>query len=262
MARQRTLNPCTGGSNPSSPAWFVDGCGDRFWDDTTATFTTKAPYLTIKVPNGNEVWNRGLDYFIEWSGNIEEDVILELYKENEYVSLIDTVVNTDAYLWSIPPSLDSACNYHVSIRSVENDAIQDVSDITFAINDSSCSVNTVPYVEVISPNGGEVLNRMNDVEISWENTTGETVKVELMKGYEEILAVLYEMLKPSVKAGRKLEEDTDLVADLGLDSLKVMTLVEEVEDYFDMSIPLNILANVRTIKDFATQLQQLTEEGQ
>jgi acyl carrier protein len=59
-----------------------------------------------------------------------------------------------------------------------------------------------------------------------------------MKGYEEILAVLYERLKPSVKAGRKLEEDTDLVADLGLDSLKVMTLVEEVEDYFDISIPL------------------------
>jgi acyl carrier protein len=83
-----------------------------------------------------------------------------------------------------------------------------------------------------------------------------------MRGYEEILAVLYEMLKPSVKAGQKLEEDTDLVADLGLDSLKVMTLVEEVEDYFDISIPLNILANVRTIKDFATQLQQLTEEGQ
>ena len=82
-----------------------------------------------------------------------------------------------------------------------------------------------------------------------------------MNGYEEILAVLYERLKPAVKAGRKLEEDTDLVADLGLDSLKVMTLVE-VEDYFDISIPLNILANVRTIKDFATQLQQLTEEGQ
>ena len=52
------------------------------------------------------------------------------------------------------------------------------------------------------------------------------------------------------------------MADLGLDSLKVMTLVEEVEDYFDISIPLNILANVRTIKDFAIQLQQLTEEGQ
>ena len=82
-----------------------------------------------------------------------------------------------------------------------------------------------------------------------------------MTNYENILNQLFEIIKPSVKDGRQLEEDTDLVADLGLDSLKVMTLVEEVEDRFDISIPLNILAKVRTIKDFALQLQQLTEEG-
>jgi len=82
-----------------------------------------------------------------------------------------------------------------------------------------------------------------------------------MGAYQDILNQLFEIIKPSVKDGRQLEEDTDLVADLGLDSLKVMTLVEEVEDEFDISIPLNILANVRTIKDFALQLQQLTEEG-
>jgi len=82
-----------------------------------------------------------------------------------------------------------------------------------------------------------------------------------MNAYEEILTQLYELLKPSLKDGQKLEEDTDLVADLGLDSLRVMTLVEEVEDSLDISIPLNVLANVRTIKDFALQLQQLTEEG-
>jgi hypothetical protein len=154
--------------------------GQSDWSEA-ATFTTRAPYLTLKAPNGNEIWTRGLDHFIEWTGTTEEDVVLELYKENEYVSLIDTVPNTDAYRWTIPPDMDSACNYHVSIRSVENAAIQDVSDVTFAINDSSCSGNTVPYVEVISPNGGEVLKKMSDVEISWQNTTGTTVKVELMK---------------------------------------------------------------------------------
>jgi acyl carrier protein len=82
-----------------------------------------------------------------------------------------------------------------------------------------------------------------------------------MEDYQNILNRLFEIIKPSVKDNRQLEEDTDLVADLGLDSLKVMTLVEEVEDQFDISIPLNVLAHVRTIKDFALQLQQLTEEG-
>ena len=82
-----------------------------------------------------------------------------------------------------------------------------------------------------------------------------------MGDYQDILNELFEIINPSVKDGRQLTEDTDLVADLGLDSLKVMTLVEEVEDQFDISIPLNVLAKVRTIKDFAVQLQQLTEEG-
>ena len=83
-----------------------------------------------------------------------------------------------------------------------------------------------------------------------------------MGDYQDILNELFEIINPSVKDGRQLTEDTDLVADLGLDSLKVMTLVEEVEDQFDISIPLNVLAKVRTIKDFALQLQQLTKEGQ
>ena len=82
-----------------------------------------------------------------------------------------------------------------------------------------------------------------------------------MNAYEEILTHLYELLKPSLKEGQELGEDEDLVADLGHDSLRVMTLVEEVEDRLDISIPLNVLANVRTIKDFALQLQQITEEG-
>jgi acyl carrier protein len=85
--------------------------------------------------------------------------------------------------------------------------------------------------------------------------------VKLMQTYDHILAQLYKLLKPFVKDGQELNEETDLVADLGLDSLRVMTLVVEVEDSFDISIPLNILPSVRTIKDFAIQLQQLTQEG-
>jgi len=37
-------------------------------------------------------------------------------------------------------------------------------------------------------------------------------------------------------------------------------LVEAVEDEFDLAIPLNVLADVRTIKDFSEQLQKMLEE--
>ena len=50
-------------------------------------------------------------------------------------------------------------------------------------------------------------------------------------------------------------------ADLGLDSLKVMKLVETVEDRFDISIPLNILPDVRTVSDFVLQIEKISKDG-
>jgi len=78
---------------------------------------------------------------------------------------------------------------------------------------------------------------------------------------ENILEELYEILTPFVPQGQQLTEETDMIADLGLDSLKVMKIVENVEDSFDISIPLNILPEVRTVGDFAGQIQKITEEG-
>ena len=78
---------------------------------------------------------------------------------------------------------------------------------------------------------------------------------------ETILKELYEILTSFVPQGQQLTEETDMIVDLGLDSLKVMKIVETVEDLFDISIPLNILPEVRTVGDFAAQIQKITEEG-
>jgi acyl carrier protein len=60
-----------------------------------------------------------------------------------------------------------------------------------------------------------------------------------------------------VEDGTVLGEETDFVADLGFDSLKVMKLLEKVEDRYDISIPLNVLPDIRTVKDFVLQLKKL-----
>jgi acyl carrier protein len=78
---------------------------------------------------------------------------------------------------------------------------------------------------------------------------------------ENILKVLYEILTPFVPQGQQITEQTDMIADLGLDSLKVMKIVETVEDGYDISIPLNILPEVRTVGDFAFQIQKIIGEG-
>lgn len=83
-----------------------------------------------------------------------------------------------------------------------------------------------------------------------------------MPTYQETLTQLYEVLQPYTKEGQVLTEDTELIADLGLDSMKVMQLVLEAEERFDISIPLNILPDVRTVRDFAVQVEQLTGQRQ
>ena len=79
-----------------------------------------------------------------------------------------------------------------------------------------------------------------------------------MLTYRDILAQTCELLAPYAK-GRPLEEGTDLLTHVGLDSIQAMEVLLAAEDRFDMSIPLNVLGTVRTVGDLAQQLQQLIE---
>ena len=78
-----------------------------------------------------------------------------------------------------------------------------------------------------------------------------------MQDYETVLEQIYELLNPLVEEGVELRQEADFVADLGFDSLKVMKLLEKVEDHYDISIPLNILPDIQTVKDFVLELQKL-----
>ena len=57
-----------------------------------------------------------------------------------------------------------------------------------------------------------------------------------------------------------IREETDLINDLGFDSLRVMEMLHEVEDTFDITYPLNDLSDLRTVKDFVLQIQQTIEK--
>jgi acyl carrier protein len=78
-----------------------------------------------------------------------------------------------------------------------------------------------------------------------------------MPEYDTLLKQIYELLDPLVSEDIELREESVFVSDLGFDSLKVMKLLEKVEDHYDISIPLNILPDIQTIKDFVVQLEKL-----
>ncbi len=57
-----------------------------------------------------------------------------------------------------------------------------------------------------------------------------------------------------------IDFDATLTGDVGLDSVQVMDLVMEIEDRLDISIPLEALAEARTLNELATRIQPLVEE--
>jgi acyl carrier protein len=80
---------------------------------------------------------------------------------------------------------------------------------------------------------------------------------EGMGNYDRVLATLREELIAFTGARAEIGEDTDLLADLKLDSLQLMNLLPEIEDRFDVSIPVNVLPDVRTVRDLARQIEHL-----
>ncbi|MSO73071.1 MAG: acyl carrier protein [Rhodospirillaceae bacterium] len=77
----------------------------------------------------------------------------------------------------------------------------------------------------------------------------------------QTLASLIDILKPFNKTGANLKAETSFTEDLNFDSLVVMEFVAVVEDVFDISIPLNILPDVATVRDLAVAIEKIVGES-
>jgi acyl carrier protein len=85
------------------------------------------------------------------------------------------------------------------------------------------------------------------------NATTGNITVDYPQIVAEICAELATLTQGRIEIG----EDTDLLGDLNLDSLQVMNFMLQIEDRFDISIPVSILPDVRSVKDLALQIERL-----
>lgn len=53
--------------------------------------------------------------------------------------------------------------------------------------------------------------------------------------------------------------DAALTSDVGLDSVQIMNLVMEIEDELDLSVPVDVLAEVQTLNQLADRLTQIKD---
>ena len=68
-----------------------------------------------------------------------------------------------------------------------------------------------------------------------------------------------DVLKRVSRASIVPTRESDLATDLGLDSLQVLELIAELEDRFDVSIPLNDVPATRTVAQVVAQVTALVE---
>ena len=73
---------------------------------------------------------------------------------------------------------------------------------------------------------------------------------------EKVVRAALESVRPDA-AG--IAGGTDLTSELGLDSLQVMDMVMEIEDHLDISVPVETLADARTLDQLCAGIVRLTE---
>ena len=72
-----------------------------------------------------------------------------------------------------------------------------------------------------------------------------------------IEAEVIELLAHRVPADIKVSAQTKIVGDLGLDSVAVLDFIMDVEDHFNISIPLDRVAEVQTIAELSHAIEGL-----
>ncbi len=75
--------------------------------------------------------------------------------------------------------------------------------------------------------------------------------------YNNTLQKLCHHLERFASSGVEIVPETDLIDQLAIDSVKLLNLIMEIEDEFDISVPINVLADVRTVRDLADLIHKI-----
>jgi len=117
--------------------WRVNTSNDGGTSDwVTNSFVTVPPALQLTSPNGGEVWLRGYSHFIQWNGNLPENVSVALYKSGTLVQTINPgLPDTGAFKWTPGFNLTPGSDYTIQVTSTTNAAMHATSAAPFSILD-------------------------------------------------------------------------------------------------------------------------------
>jgi acyl carrier protein len=74
----------------------------------------------------------------------------------------------------------------------------------------------------------------------------------------EVIREICHQLEPYQNGDQPIVGDTVIAKDLTIDSLAIMDMVMELEDRFDVSIPMSVIAEIHTVNQLAETIQELS----
>ena len=79
--------------------------------------------------------------------------------------------------------------------------------------------------------------------------------------HHKIIDTICAELEPLNSEGIEIEADTDIATELNLDSVKVMDLIFALEEAYDVSIPMNDLADITKVRELATLVEHYLDDA-
>lgn len=92
------------------------------------------PTFAILFPNGDDLLEKGKSYVIEWSGESNDNIKIELYNSDTIIyTIVNSTENDGQFNWQVPDNIDVGIHYNIQIFG--NDNHTDISDNRFIIID-------------------------------------------------------------------------------------------------------------------------------
>ncbi|MDA3861657.1 MAG: hypothetical protein PF445_10555 [Melioribacteraceae bacterium] len=160
----------------------IDSDDTSIQDESDSYFNIhKADDGTVEVlyPNGGEQLNAGGIAYIQWETQNVKDIKIEYSSNNgaDWETLIEsTPTDPGSYKWDpIPTDTTQTSHGMIRISDASRSDINDVSNATFTINNSSVVTQTI---SLVTPNGSEIWVAGESHPINWTSSNIDNVTLE------------------------------------------------------------------------------------
>ena len=68
------------------------------------------------------------------------------------------------------------------------------------------------------------------------------------------------LLEPINDKGVKLSRETDIITDLEIDSVSLLDVVMDIEDNYDISIPVNTISEIKTVGELVDAIHAIKKD--